>query len=234
MAPTAQPIKKLAHFTEADKLLKECAAIDTELEAVSHLYEQYFVGVERVPPLKKHARLRSRFENLKSTFNRTTAFQFRVQSLGSRILAFERLWRRTLQEMEDGTYRRDVYKARLRSKVRSTQPQERALNDAPKEQPASPARDAADQSPKKEAPTSPGAAVFSTELSDAKLRIVYDAYLSAKKRCSEDVSQLSFESVAAKLRKQVPQLMDKHKVGSVEFKILIKDGKAVLKAIPKA
>jgi hypothetical protein len=70
-------------------------------------------------------------------------------------------------------------------------------------------------------------------LSEAKLRAVYDAYVDAKKRCHEDVSKISFESVASKLRKQVPTLMEKHKVNSVEFKVVIKDGKAVLRAVPK-
>src|ERR1700737_156299 len=114
MAPTAEPVKKLSHFTDADKLLKECDAIETELVALSHIYEQYFVGVERAAPLRRHHRLRARLHNLKSTFNRTTAFQFRVQNLAARFLAFEQMWRRTVQEIENGTYARDLFKARRR------------------------------------------------------------------------------------------------------------------------
>jgi hypothetical protein len=44
---------------------------------------------------------------------------------------------------------------------------------------------------------------------------------------------MSFDSVAASLRKQVPELMKQHNAKSVEFKVVIKDGKAVLKAVPK-
>ena len=40
-------------------------------------------------------------------------------------------------------------------------------------------------------------------------------------------------SVAANLRKQVPELLKQHNAKSVEFKVVIKDGKAVLKAVPK-
>lgn len=240
MPSTAEPVRKLAHFSDADKLIKECAAIENQLEALSHLYEQYFVGVERTAPLKKHEQLRARFDHLKSTFNRTTAYQFRVQNLGSRLLAFERLWQRTLQEMENGTYRRDLFKVRLRSKRRGSsrsesmaERKERPPNEVTAESPGQPANESPTESPKKAPPPAAAPTVVSSELSEAKLRTIYDAYLSAKKRCSEDVSQLSFEGMAAKLRKQVPHLMEKHKVRSVEFKIVIKDGKAILKAIPK-
>jgi hypothetical protein len=70
-------------------------------------------------------------------------------------------------------------------------------------------------------------------VSDAKLKAVYDAYVTAKKRCQEDTTSLSYETVAANLRKQVPELMKKHNAQGVDFKVVIKDGKAVLKAVPK-
>ncbi|MDQ3264847.1 MAG: hypothetical protein M3Y59_14460, partial [Myxococcota bacterium] len=79
-------------------------------------------------------------------------------------------------------------------------------------------------------PPPPGGA---PALSDTKLRAVFDAYVTAKKHCQEDTSKLSYEQVAANLRKQVPELMKKSGAASVEFKIVIKDGKAVLRAIPK-
>ena len=55
----------------------------------------------------------------------------------------------------------------------------------------------------------------------------------AKKRCNEDTSKLTFDSVANTLRQQVPALMKQHNAKSVEFKVVIKDGKAVLRALPK-
>jgi len=70
-------------------------------------------------------------------------------------------------------------------------------------------------------------------LSDEKLKAVYDAYVTAKRRNQEDTSKMNFESVAANLRKQVPELLKQHGAKSVEFKVVIKDGKATLKAVPK-
>jgi hypothetical protein len=79
----------------------------------------------------------------------------------------------------------------------------------------------------------PPASTSGGTLTDASLRAVYDAYVTAKKRCNEDVSKLSYDAVAATLRKQVPDLLKQHKAQSVEFKVVIKDGKAVLRALPK-
>ena len=62
---------------------------------------------------------------------------------------------------------------------------------------------------------------------------IFDAYVMAKKRCNEDVSKLSYDSLSQTLRKQVPELMKQHNAKSVEFKVVIKDGKAILRALPK-
>ena len=54
----------------------------------------------------------------------------------------------------------------------------------------------------------------------------------ARKRCGEATDGISYDSVASRIRAQVPQLMEKHKAKNIEFKVVIKGGKAVLKAVP--
>ena len=72
------------------------------------------------------------------------------------------------------------------------------------------------------------------EISEDKLRRLYDTYLVARQRCGEPTDGISYESVASRIRAQVPQLMEKHKAKNIEFKVVIKAGKAILKAIPHA
>jgi len=67
----------------------------------------------------------------------------------------------------------------------------------------------------------------------AQMRELYDAYVAAKKRCNEDTSRLTFDAVASSVSKQIPEIMKTHKAKSVEFKVVIKDGKAKLTAVPK-
>jgi hypothetical protein len=228
MAQTSAPAK-LAHLASSEDILKECDKIDQDLEHLRATYEQYFLGIERLAPVRMHERLKRRLQNVKSTYNRSTSVQFRVQSLSNKYLTYQRLWERTIREIEAGTYKRDLFKARLHAKGRSA---ERSPTPTAPEPPAAvAAAPVTGQSPQRAQPQTPSAAPG--DLSEAKLRAVYDAYVDAKKRCREDVSKISFESVASKLRKQVPTLMEKHQVNSVEFKVVIKNGKALLRAVPK-
>jgi hypothetical protein len=428
----------------SEKATQECEELEEELLALKVTYEQYFLGNERLPPVRAHDDFRKRLNKLKTGLVRNTAVKFRISSLYNKFLTYERLWQRTLQEIESGTYKRDLFKAKRRSakspdgarkgeafnlteeiseedleEVVDIIPNEpKPVAAAPASQPrfipkpvdsepvavpfrpvpvaavpavvpvvptvaptvapvaaggtpfrgtptvpsvpsvpsvATPARGTAAMppgvqakgtvppgatpskgtptippgaTPSKGTPTIPpggtpgrgtsgisgppargvpafGAPTQGTSgiaaalesltdeplgtkpsapagqnpsrppasgvarpgtassagskpgmpaakpgaqpssppkpvaggsgpgLSDDKLKAVYDAYVTAKRRNQEDTSKMNFETVAANLRKQVPELLKQHNAKSVEFKVVIKDGKATLKAVPK-
>lgn len=287
---------------DANAVLKLCSELEGELAALRAKWEQYFLGVERRPPTDDYEAFKKRLNGLKLTFVRQVAVKFKVANITTKFQTYDRLWQRTIAEMEAGTYRRDVFKARLRrkgeeaAKKKSTQAhgldsEDVDLNDLDDDEELTDPGDALDAAfdaammpdvkpaaakapvaaaqakvatplakpgtpvagkpavngvaPAKPNPLSvppkpPGSgsqvspvAAKSGELSDAKVKAIYDAYVMAKKRCNEDVSKLSLDSLASTLRKQVPQLMQQHKAKSVEFKVVIKDGKAILRALPK-
>jgi hypothetical protein len=224
--------KKIADVAEAEK---ECTAIEGDLAGLKSVYEQYFLGLERHPPRERHHALKRRITALKESFIRQTALKFRVGSLYQKLLTYERLWERTLQEMENGTYRRDIYKARRHAEQRKPP----ASSAASRVKPAADDDFDVDEdtsamhAPAPKPAVAPPRPTDAAVLSDDKVRAIYNAFVSAKKKCNEDVSKLSFDAVAGNLRKQVPQLLKQHNAKSIEFKIVIKDGKAVLKALPK-
>ena len=187
-----------------EKFAEEIDEIDEALTNLQVLYEKYFLGIDRRPPDQERKRVSSTLRAMRNTTVRNTALKFRVNTLFAKLISFERMWDRTLREIEEGTYKRDVFKAKLHMKERADKPKEKAA--------AAPA----------EAP----------QISEEKLRKLYDTYLIARQRCGETTAGVSFESVASRIRAQVPQLMNKHKAKNIEFKVVIKGGKAVLKAIP--
>jgi hypothetical protein len=69
--------------------------------------------------------------------------------------------------------------------------------------------------------------------SDDQARAVYNQLLEAKKRCNEPTSNLSYESVQKSMQKQREQLRSSRGARDVDFKVVIKDGKAFLKPVPK-
>jgi hypothetical protein len=183
-----------------EKLQEELDAMDVSIVELQVLYEKYFLGIDRRPPDQERKRISDRMRVLKATLVKNTALKFRLHTLFAKLISFERMWDRTLREMEEGTYRRDVFKAKLHNKKKEGKP-------APAPTPA-------------------------VHLSDEKLRKLYDTYLVARQRTGEPVAGLTFDSVATRIRAQVPELLERHKAKNIEFKVVIKGGKAVLKAVP--
>jgi len=248
------------HATE--KLTEDCEALEQELEELKVKYEMYFLGTERIEPARRRDDLKRSIARLKSAFTRNTGLRFRIQALHARYLSYERLWLRAGREKEEGTYRRDLFKARLRSRrepeaagagapagkrPRSAGgPEDVDLSGLDGEAAAPPAGEnpppAATapasvpvEPPRRAAPAAPPArpAPPAGAMTEDRMRALYDAYLSAKKSCNEDTSKISYEAVARSVAKQIPELMTRYGAKSVDFKVVVKDGKAVLKAVPK-
>lgn len=223
---------------------KEFAAdldnLEKTIEELRAAYELFFMGVEKVEPQPQRDLVKSRLRRFQEKKPRNTALKFRSQQLKARMVSLENYWQRTVRQKEAGTYHRDV--ARLKRKEAERIARERVEAQRKKEAAAQPpipvssSVEAPAPSGRPAAPT-PNShrprARSAEDLTEAKLRRLYNTYLGARKRCGES-TDLRFEDMAATLRKQVPRLMSKTGAGSVEFKVVIKSGKAVLKALPRS
>jgi hypothetical protein len=255
-----------------DELADACAALEAEVEELKVKYEMYFLGVELREPSRWREDVRKKVLRIKETFTRNTGLRFRLQSLHARFISYERLWLRSAREREEGTYRRDLFKARLHARGKAPmgpgarrpapvaipghEGEDVDLSDFHDEPAAPPAaRPAAVPAPVARVaepvaggvkgpgaaprpaarPAAPAASPAATgRLADAQMRELYDAFVTAKKRCNEDTSKLTYDAVASSVAKQIPQIMKQHQARSVEFKVVIKDGKAKLTAVPKS
>lgn len=197
------PSNTQTQLTQQEVLSAELDGLDEDMSKLQVLYEKYFIGIDRRPPDDERKRLSKRMRELRTTVVRNTGVKFRINTLFAKLISFERLWDRTLREIEEGTYKRDVFKAKYRMNRRA-----------------------------EETPEQPRPPVPRAEISDDKLRRLFDTYLVARQRTGESTDGLTFEKVAQRIRAQVPQLMERHGAKSVEFKVVIKGGRAVLKAIP--
>jgi hypothetical protein len=218
----------------------EVDAVEALLHALRGQYEQFFLGVEKRPPIWAHDQFKKRLTALKTVPARNSALSFRIESLQASAKTYERLWARTLQEMEDGIYRRDLNRARRRRKNSAPEVPARQPPSAAVQQPAPGKKDPDNQ------PAAPSSPSVSSEpvmhiagtpppdpLAESRLRSVYRAYVEAKRRCNEDTARLSFDAVAASLKKQVPELLQRHNARDVEYRVFVKDGRAILRAVPK-
>ncbi len=306
---------------EVDALIKE---FETKLGRLKNTYEQYFMGMERVPPntqRKEVVRLAQRLDNL---YTQSTAGRFRIRAVVQRYNTYKIYWNRTCKQIEEGTYVRDIQRARRNQKNREDRENAEAKDSG---QPIGQAADGAfdldfdldlnsidlgtfleepkpASMPEKPMPAVPkaaapalaslaaaeptprpmgddraaklarlkrkikpsdsskirGASVDSTATpssspaalkaarikatkeklakatqrnvptkEDGEARSVFNALLAAKRKCNEPTANLNYETLRDSLSKQKQHLKKTRGAKSVEFNVVIKDGKAFLK-----
>jgi hypothetical protein len=104
--------------------------VEVRLERLRALYEQWFQGVERLEPTVPAKELERRMMMLRKAAIRTTALRFRFQTLWQRYTTFQQYWRRVARQIEEGTYRRDLMRARARREQSRLQREGRASDGA--------------------------------------------------------------------------------------------------------
>ena len=99
---------------QADGTQQEVEELELKVERLKALYQQFFMGIEKIPPdvLKKEVDRtiwRLRREQL-----RGTRLLFKFQQIVQRYNTYQNYWARILRQMESGTYQRDVMRAARR------------------------------------------------------------------------------------------------------------------------
>ena len=98
-------------ISEHEKLLNE---LEEKIDRLRGLYEQYFMGIERLEPLIPRKDVDRRIVQFRKEPPRNTALRFRLNTLAQRFNTMQQHWGRVVREIENGTYRRDVARAAAR------------------------------------------------------------------------------------------------------------------------
>jgi hypothetical protein len=93
---------------DIDNLLTQ---LEQNIERLRVRYEQYFMGVDRLPPEQLRKDVVRQVFQLEQTFIRNTAQKFRLQSLVQRFNTYKTYWNRIMRQIEEGTFKRDVNRA---------------------------------------------------------------------------------------------------------------------------
>lgn len=224
-----------------DDIQKELDELDKRITALKVAYDQYFLGMEKLEPAKERGDVNKVILDLGGRFIRNTGAKFRRDQLKSKFLTYARLWDRTLKEIEEGTYRGHRVKAELREKERARRrgegaeaspvaPEQAAPNGGA---PAPAAAASAVAAPSGNGATRPPAPPASAPPKADPIQRIFDQYVAAKKKANETTDGLTPDKMAAIIRQQTAALKQKYNCKSVEFRVVVEDGKAKLKAIPK-
>ncbi|MCH2108868.1 MAG: hypothetical protein MK135_06030 [Polyangiaceae bacterium] len=85
--------------------------LETSIDRLRALYEQYFMGVERIEPTIARKAVEKRIADLRKKKFRNTAKRFKFQTITQRYTTMQQYWSRTCREIENGTYRKHKLRA---------------------------------------------------------------------------------------------------------------------------
>lgn len=92
--------------------------LDARLRRLRIAYDQWFAGVERIEPNPMKKQLESMMRSLGTSQPRNTASRFRYTQIKQRYATYTTYWSRISRQIEEGTYRRDVLRARRQREER--------------------------------------------------------------------------------------------------------------------
>ena len=99
---------------DAAETEKYVGDLEIAVDRLRSLYEQYFMGIEKLEPTVPRKDVDRRIYVLRKEQIRNTAQRFRFQMILQKYNTYQTHWMRICREIENGTYKRHLLKARQR------------------------------------------------------------------------------------------------------------------------
>jgi hypothetical protein len=99
---------------EPTQLEQQIGELETAIDRLRSLYDQYFMGIEKLEPGVPRKDVDRKIYALRKEQIRNTALRFRFQMILQRYSTFQSHWQRICREIENGTYKRHVLRAERR------------------------------------------------------------------------------------------------------------------------
>lgn len=232
--------------TDAAALESHIEFMERRFDRLKSLYESFFMGVEKQPPSVARREMNRLILATQQININKAALRFRFQTLNQRWVTYIAYWNRTMREMESGTYRRDVAKARRlmeKNGIEMTeeqaiamgipagrakafvQQQNRRLKPAATQIPAAPASPGPNTTPGRAEPAKAIPGVTESELQD-----FYRQYCQARARLGDDRQSHSLDDIRTKLGPQIAKVL--HESGSrrASLEVVVDGGRVRVRA----
>lgn len=107
-------------------------ALDALIDRTKVMYEQYFMGIQKIPPAQLHRDIERKLREVTQQQIRNTGLRFRLATLSQKFGSYNTYWRRTMREIESGRYVRDIARAQRNAQRRGEELPEEIVAAMPK------------------------------------------------------------------------------------------------------
>lgn len=184
--------------------MQDIIELEADLEDLRVAYERYFLGLDKREPEADFKRLQRAVIMASEAHIPNTATRFRAQQLKARFVTLSNYWTRTKREIEDGTYHRHRFMAKLHEAEAAAKQAHAALTSSSHAEP--------------------------TPAEASSFEDVVDLYRRLQQRSGE--KPIAADKLLATLAKQEASLKQKYNAKRIEFRVVLEDGKPKIKAKP--
>jgi hypothetical protein len=186
---------------QKDEIDEELNELDHGLKRLRVEYDQYFLGILKRPPEVLQGRIQKVIVKYANETLRKTHQKFRFNQLNSKFQIYRQQWGRTMRQIEQGTYKGHVFKAKLHERARGV----------------------LDETPNPFKPAAPPKAAGAIDK-------LFDALVAARKRAGDAGPAPDRAKLSEIVKKQTAALKLKHPGAKVKFRVAVEGNKAKLVA----
>jgi hypothetical protein len=237
--------KKETHYEAAqalkDKYTKELDSLEKRISRLRVLYDQYFMGIERLEPLHLRNDIKKTMRRSEILKRGSTVLKFRYRSLQQRFTSYGSYWDRIVRMIEEGQIRRGVSQQAGTLPKEKEPPKDGEQRFAPAEslrskrrrfkarEDNSVAAAAASAAQQLTGGKPPAPKPVPSDFLPADIDGLYGRLLDEKKRAGENTAKLTRDVVANSIK----AITEKVAGREVRFRVISKDGKVSLTAVLK-
>ena len=191
--------------TDSEKIAAKLKKLEEEIDRLIYEYDQFFLGFLKVEPQRRRKQVERTIRDLMDTYIANATLKFRLTNLRNKYATYREKWDRFLRQMDEGTFVRDVFRAKQRGLINETEAKRKLSQNSISRM-----------------------KLVEKEASEDKYLSLYNDYVRIKGK-----TQMSYETWKNKLEEQKKKLIHKTKAKDIEFKVVEENGKPKIKAIPK-
>lgn len=202
---------------------EELKNIETRIDRLRALWDQYFMGLEKIPPTMAQSELERLFNRSDILRSRFTLHKYRFRMLQAKFTTLRTYWHRIFIKIENGEIRRGVM-GRAEMSGLDDELKKELMEKMPLAAQGR-RRHRKKTSDENQGPAQPEIRQFQpSEVGD-----IYQELVARKRDAGEPVERLSQEG----LGKSIQKILDQYPNKDIRLKVMEKNGKITLVAVSK-